>query len=56
MLDFDIAFLYNVETIKKSVTNHNEQLNLICEAIEHILDEQAEYKALQNSNRIGFMK
>lgn len=45
-----------VEMIKKSVTNHNEQLNLIYEAIENILDEQAEYKALQNRNRIGFMK
>ncbi len=45
-----------VETIKRSVTNHNEQLNLIYDAIENILDEQAEYKALQNRNRIGFMK
>lgn len=45
-----------VEIIKRSVTNHNEQLNLIYEAIENILDEQAESKALQNRNRIGFMK
>lgn len=45
-----------VEMIKRSVANHDEQLNLIYEAIENILDEQAEYKALQNRNRIGFMK
>ena len=45
-----------VELIKRSVSNHNEQLNLIYEAIENILDEQAEYKALQNRNRIGFVK
>lgn len=45
-----------VEMIKRSVANHDEQLHLIYEAIENILDEQAEYKALQNRNRIGFMK
>lgn len=45
-----------VELIRKSVSNHGEQLGLIYEAIENIIDEQAEYKALQNRNRIGFMK
>ncbi|MBW0161605.1 MAG: ORF6N domain-containing protein [Sediminibacterium sp. Gen4] len=45
-----------VELIRTSVSNHGEQLGLIYEAIENILDEQAEYKALQNRNRIGFMK
>lgn len=45
-----------VEMIKRSVANHDEQLNLIYGAIENILDEQAESKALQNRNRIGFMK
>lgn len=45
-----------VEMIKRSVANHDEQLNLIYEAIENRLDEQAESKALQNRNRIGFMK
>lgn len=45
-----------VDAIKKTVTNHNEQLSLIYDAIENILDEQVAHKELQNRNRIGFMK
>lgn len=45
-----------VEVIKRSVENHSEQLSLIYDAIENILDEQAEHKAFQNRNAIGFMK
>ncbi len=42
--------------IKQSVTNHNEQLNQIYNAIENLLDEKTEQKKWSNREPIGFKK
>jgi len=42
--------------IKQSVSNHNEQLNQIYNAIETLLDEKAEQKTWAERPRIGFIK
>ena len=42
--------------IKQSVSNHNEQLNQIYNAIETLLDEKVEQKTWADRPRIGFVK
>lgn len=42
--------------IKQSVSNHNEQLNQIYNAIETLLDEKVEQKTWADRERIGFIK
>ena len=42
--------------IKRSVDNHNEQLNQIYEAIENLLDTNIEKQEWKDRERIGFMK
>ncbi len=42
--------------IRQSVSNHNEQLNQIYDAIENLLDEKAEQKKWNERERIGFKK
>ena len=42
--------------IQQRVGNHDEQLNLIYEAIENILDSKAEQKNWEERNLIGFRK
>jgi hypothetical protein len=42
--------------IKQSVSNHNEQLDQIYNAIENLLDEKVEQKTWANRERIGFVK
>lgn len=42
--------------IKRSVGNHNEQLNQIYEAIENLLDTKVEKQEWKDRERIGFMK
>ena len=43
-----------INDIRKSVDNHNEQLSQIYDAIENLLDEKAEQKSWQERERIGF--
>lgn len=42
--------------IRQSVTNHNEQLSQIYDAIENLLDEKAAQKNWSERERIGFKK
>jgi hypothetical protein len=42
--------------IKQSVSNHNEQLDQIYNAIENLLDEKVEQKTWAERERIGFKK
>lgn len=42
--------------IKRSVSNHNEQLSQIYNAIENLLDEKAEQKKWAERELIGFKK
>lgn len=42
--------------IKQSVSNHNEQLNQIYNAIETLLDEKVDQKTWADRQRIGFVK
>lgn len=43
-----------INDIRKSVDNHNEQLSQIYDAIENLLDEKTEQKSWQERERIGF--
>ena len=55
------VFQYNnlanqIIEIKQSVSNHNEQLSQIYEAIENLLDEKVKQKAWSERERIGFVQ
>ena len=45
-----------INEIRQTVTNHNDQLNQIYDAIENLLDDKAEQKSWKERERIGFKK
>ena len=45
-----------INEIRQTVTNHNDQLNQIYNAIENLLDDKTEQKSWKERERIGFNK
>jgi hypothetical protein len=45
-----------INEIRQTVTNHNEQLNQIYDAIENLLYDKIQQKAWKDRERIGFKK
>ena len=43
-----------INEIRRSVTNHSEQLNQIYDVIENMLDDKTEQKSWKDRERIGF--